>query len=208
MPDADQPWFGRAFGRDGIRVGWAVPGAGPAEVALGPVDRRRVPLLGGRRRQAFLTGRALLGRLVAEQLGPGGVDTSPCPRCGADHGPVAVRGTNGAASVAYADGLVVAAVGRMASLGLDVERDRPDPVRDGDLARLLRVAPGHALRRWVEIEAVLKANGAGLRIDPARVEVTGERAKVADDPRRYRLGSIDGPAGYLVSLAWVRSPAI
>lgn len=226
-PDGVQQVAGR------ILVGWAVPGdAGPV---LGEVDARRLAGFRSERRAAFLTGRALLVRLLDDLLGEWfgalGVDTGRCPHCGGEHGPVAVRENyrvsvrhasgremvegEGApaghpaelavaggvqASVGYAPGLVVAAVGEVARLGVDVVDDLPSP-RWEDLGRLLRVAPDLAARRWTQVEAVLKADGRGLRVDPEQVLISGCAALV-DGPVRYQLRDVEAPDPYLISVAW------
>ncbi|MFT4109967.1 hypothetical protein [Propionicimonas sp.] len=194
---------------EGILVGWAAPGSGLGdEVRLGAVDARRVAAAPPARARAFRTGRGLIGALLRE-LVPGSsawsVDTAPCVRCGGDHGPVAVRGVAALASVAYTEGLVVAAVAaaaRVTRLGVDVEADRIDPVRADDLARLLSVPPDAALRRWTQVEAVLKAAGLGLRVDPAQVRFGSGFARVEGASAEYRLADVAGPAGAVVSLAW------
>lgn len=191
---------------DGVLVGWAVPGdAGTDGLRLGAVDARRLDGFGPERRAAFLTGRTLLVRLLGERSGDATADTGPCPHCGGAHGPVVVHGDLARASVAYAPGLVVAAVGSVARLGVDVVDGRPGPRWD-DLGRLLRVAPGLAGRRWAQVEAVLKADGRGLRVDPAEVLFRGSAAWV-DGPVRYRLQDVEAPEPYLVSVAWAGRPA-
>jgi 4'-phosphopantetheinyl transferase len=192
-----------------LLVGWAVPADALAgSVAPGPADARRLAGLGPERRRAFLSGRALLAGLI-EELFPGSaapmLDTAPCAACGGDHGPVAVRGVPALVSLSHADGLVVGAVAataRATRLGVDVEAARPDPVRDADLGRLLGVPAAGALRRWTEVEAVLKAGGHGLRVDPGLLRFGAGTARVEGVARTYRLAAVEGPAGYLVSLAW------
>ncbi|MGC3994334.1 MAG: hypothetical protein QM779_09550 [Propionicimonas sp.] len=205
---AGEPFSHRVVA-DGVLVGWAAPGGQLGEdVSLGAVDARRAAALAPARARAFRTGRALVGTLLRE-LVPGSsawsVDTAPCVRCGGDHGPVAVRGVPALASVAYADGLVVAAVasaGRASRLGVDAEADRSDPVRASDLARLLSVPPDATLRRWTQVEAVLKAAGLGLRVDPAQVRFRPGSARIEGTSAEYRLAEVTGPAGFVISLAW------
>lgn len=72
-------------------------------------------------------------------------------------------------------------------------------------------APG-GLLRWVRTEAVLKADGRGLRVDPAAVVFVPEddggaawTARLADTGVRFRGGEpagADAPPGVLVSVAW------
>ncbi len=134
---------------------------------LGASDQRRFVQLDIRRRRQFLTGRALVTDMVAERFGAGSVDTGSCPACGGDHGPPVVRNADVRASVSYAGHLVVVAMGGVARLGIDVEselRDVPkDRERAEDMGRLLGVRASGAIRRWTQIEAVLKADGRGLR---------------------------------------------
>lgn len=204
-------WHGRAEAGPAL-VGWAASGDRPAPARQGPVDARRVAGFDAGRRAAFLTGRALLAELLSVRFGDAGrVDTAPCPRCGGEHGPVLVEGLPAIATVAYTQGLVVAAVAADAHalrLGVDVEAATVDPVRDADLGRLLGVRPGRALRRWTEVEAVLKATGRGLRTDPGQVQVKAGTARIAGTAQvaataeTYRLARVDGPAGYELSVAW------
>lgn len=163
----------------------------------------------------FLAGRMLLTDLLTRRFGTGTVDTGACPVCGGDHGPPVVHGVDARASVSYADsragGLVVAAVGEVARLGLDVEPELTDSPaereRADDLGRLLDVPAGRAVRRWTQVEAVLKADGRGLRVDPSLVRIAGSSARVADDPAHYRLPRITGPPGFCISVAWSARPA-
>lgn len=190
-----------------VLVGWTAVGSTPATGArLGTVDERRRSAFRTERDRAFVAGRVLLGDLLTERFGSRGlVDTSPCSYCGGDHGPVAVAGVPALASLAYTADLVVAAVAPRADterLGLDAEAGLVDPDRDADLARLLGVLPDSALRRWTVVEAVLKANGTGLRTDPARVRVTAHTARLDGEPRRYRWAAVEGPARAVVSVAW------
>jgi 4'-phosphopantetheinyl transferase len=203
------PVFGRRTVAEQVAVGWAAPSQEWVRAPLrGAADARRVESFAPSRRQAFLTGRALLG-LLGRELFPGvndwTPDTGPCPRCGAEHGPVEVHGVPAVASVAYTDGLVVAALASTGSairLGVDVEVERPDPVRAADLGALLGVPPAAALRRWTQVEAVLKATGHGLRVDPGLVRFHRDAARVDGDAATYRVLDVDGPPGFAISLAW------
>ncbi len=190
-----------------VRVGWAAPRNIEPGAWLGPADARRAAGFAAGRRREFLTGRALVGQLLAAGFGEAGrPDTAPCPRCGGDHGPVLVRGVPAIASVAYTDGFVVAAVAADAHalrLGVDAEAASVDPVRDADLGRLLGVGPDQALRRWTRVEAVLKASGGGLRTDPGLVRVAAGTARVGSAPEAYRLEPVAGPPGLEISVAWL-----
>ncbi|MCM3614656.1 hypothetical protein M3672_09435 [Microbacterium enclense] len=68
-------------------------------------------------------------------------------------------------------------------------------------------------REWARVEAVLKADGRGLRIDPSRVTVNasgdGWVARIVDPDRRpsgagrseWRGWDLDGPAGVVLAVA-------
>ncbi len=101
-----------------------------------------------------------------------------CPRCGSsDHGPPRVVGAPVWASVSRAGGLLAVAVGDGGPVGVDIETPRaasvatvaqvalhPDERLDDDV---------QATRTWVRKEAVLKALGLGLTVDPRRLRVAG-----------------------------------
>lgn len=189
----------------GVRVGWTwiVPAAA-ADVRLGPVDSSRLLGLTPPQRAALRTGRALLAALLAEVFGADAplADATICERCGAPHGRVQAGFVP--VSVAYAGPLVAAAVGlpdACLALGVDVELGDAHSERAADLARLLGVTPEHAIRRWTQIEAVLKADGRGLRVDPGQVRLEQDSAWIGDEPTRYLLAEIAGPADAVISVA-------
>ena len=97
-----------------------------------------------------------------------------CPDCGGPHGrPVLYAGEDPlrlGASVSHARGLTVAVVAAGASVGIDAERVDDGTARARDLDRLLAVA-SDPLLDWNRREAVLKADGRGLRVDPALVSI-------------------------------------
>jgi 4'-phosphopantetheinyl transferase len=175
---------------------------------LDPMDRARSDRFDPLRRRDFLLGRSLIAGLVREQwpdVAAWRVGSRACGRCGARHAGVELTGIAAVGGVAYAQGLVVAAVAgstQASRLGVDVEADAPDPVRDGDLARLLGPTREPAVRRWTRVEAVLKADGRGLLVDPADVRMRRSRATIAGDPTRYRVADVPGPSGFVISLAW------
>jgi ribosomal protein S27AE len=109
-----------------------------------------------------------------------------CPRCGSsDHGRPWARGRGGTTyvSLAYADGIAVAAWSTVGAVGVDVERDDGrDAGVYGDLVA------------WTRAEAVLKATGEGLRRDPA------------DLPDAWTTPLLDLPTGYVGHLALLREP--
>ncbi len=180
---------------------------------LTPAERERADVFGAERRRAFLIGRHLIAGLVRD-LCPEAtgwtLGSRACPRCGAPHAGVEVIGAPALAGVSYADTLVVAAVAprnRVAALGVDVEAVAITPAREDDLRRLLRPSRTPVLRRWTRIEAVLKADGRGLLVDPAEVRLTRGAGGVPGRPARFRLRDVPGPGRYLISLAFVRTPS-
>lgn len=183
-------------------------------------------LLRYRRLDTAKAGRFAVGRLLLAELVPAvGTDAatieSRCEHCGGDHGRPRVVGATFAVSVSYAGEMVVAAtVPRESSstLGVDIE-PRSDEV-DAPLTELAglfapRTPPG--LRTWTEIEAVVKADGRGMRIPP--VDVTfggpsatllpgGRSAGVPGNPAGFEVASAPGPAGYIVSVAVAPASAV
>ncbi|WP_249669494.1 4'-phosphopantetheinyl transferase family protein [Cellulomonas hominis] len=125
-----------------------------------------------------------------------------CPRCGStDHGvPWAARADGGPVphlSTSRTGDRVAVALSDAGPVGIDVERRDADP---GRTLAAVALAPGETpaagpdglLRTWVRKEAVLKAAGTGLTVDP--------RALVIADgvPRptvRTTSAELDPPAG-------------
>uniref|UniRef100_UPI001F563CE8 chemotaxis protein CheY n=2 Tax=Microbacteriaceae TaxID=85023 RepID=UPI001F563CE8 len=131
---------------------------------------------------------------------PDAVLSNPCARCGGPHGAVQVSGAPWRAAVSYAGGAAVAAIhpDRATRFAVDAEV-LADPVRDQAGG-----APG-GLLRWVRVEAVLKADGRGLRGDPDAVVIeetaAGWRARMPPEPTTYAGREVDGPPGILVAVA-------
>lgn len=163
-------------------------------------------------RGAPAEGRALLRELVAELAG---VDAAAvriaqrCPDCGGPHGrpvvmgPAAARGIS--VSLAHATGVHVAAAIAGVRIGVDVELRTASPEREAALRALLQHDGPDALRRWTQVEAVLKADGRGLRVEPATVELEesarGLTASVPGSPRRYAVVACALDAALVVSVA-------
>ena len=144
--------------------------------------------------------------LLRDLLPEGAELSHPCHRCGGPHGPVLVSGAPFVASISYAGSLAVVAVadsGQAAAIGVDAE-----PAEDArrDAAGLGGVlGPGEAsVRSWTRVEAALKADGRGVRVEPASVRIseTGE-GWIADVPGGGAFEGWDavGPEGYVVSVA-------
>ncbi|MDN3497071.1 hypothetical protein QL996_14100 [Planococcus sp. APC 4015] len=145
---------------------------------------------------------ALLAKLVAA-LGESGTIGRLCPTCGSTmHGRPVVDAPV-ALSLGYAGALVAAAAARTAeaaSVGIDIE---PDDREVGDLRALFAPRDAPDLAGWTRIEAVLKADGRGIRLDPSRVVIEGAQAT---HPGPFEVATIDGPAGHIISVA-VAAPA-
>lgn len=145
-------------------------------------ERTRLTAMSPDRQRAFVTARALLRRVVGAHLGlrPSDVPLSArCDRCGGPHGRVTVVGHDVEVSVSRPGPLVAVAVGSGGRLGVDVEE--VDRVARAPLVRVLPVegaSDDHVARSWVRREAVLKAVGAGLRLDPGAVLVGDGTARV------------------------------
>lgn len=160
---------------------------------------REVPA-GSPRRDAS---RALLAELL-----PGATVSSRCAACGGDHGRPRVEGTDAGVSVSYAPGwAVVAVTWNHTRIGVDAV-----PAGAAGLERILPHGGGDAIG-WARVEAVLKADGRGLAVDPARVEVRGQGPAwtarirhaagdggVARKPRDWNGVDIEAPAGLVAAI--------
>jgi 4'-phosphopantetheinyl transferase len=146
--------------------------------------------------------------LLRAMMAPGAELSNPCARCGGPHGPVRTTDASARPAVAYANGVAVAAVAsrRPGTFAIDVEV-QTDPVRDAaGLNGILGARSGVRLRDWVRVEAALKADGRGLRVDPGTVTVApvgshGWRALVPNGPV-IAGWDIDGPPGLVISAAF------
>lgn len=199
-----------------IRVGPAsvawVPARPPvvldALAVLSGPDLLRAAAMASDQLNRFLRGRLLVNSLVAE-LFPDAtgwvVSSSVCQRCGKLHAGVGVEGVLARASVAYAPDLVVATVAPsclVGRLGVDVEAADVDQERALELRRMLGASSEPVLRRWTRVGAVLKADGRGLLVDPGAVHLRRGGAWLAGEHTSYEVAEVDGPSGYLISLAW------
>ncbi|MBW0253919.1 4'-phosphopantetheinyl transferase superfamily protein [Cellulomonas sp. PS-H5] len=195
----------------------------PADVLvplLAPHERARLDRAAPADRAAVASVLLLARRAVAEACGvePDAVRVRRrCPRCGsAAHGvPVADRTDGGQVphvSLSRGGDLVVVALSDDGPVGVDVEpvrRTEGDP-RDGagvrarggdDLARVV-LAPGEPpaagphglLRTWARTEAVLKAAGTGLAVDPRAL-------RVSDAAGRPEVRVVDPAAGAALARA-------
>lgn len=134
---------------------------------------------------AFVAGRSAL-QLALDQAGADGaaIDAT-CPDCGLSHGRPVVAGARRPwfVSLSHAGGRAFAVASRR-PVGIDAEtldelRRRADAIDD------LAPGGGDPGRRWTAVEAVLKAEGSGLRRDPDAVRVARLSARL--DGCRYAL---------------------
>ncbi|WP_146077928.1 4'-phosphopantetheinyl transferase superfamily protein [Pseudoclavibacter sp. AY1F1] len=141
-----------------------------------------------------------------------------CAHCGSStHGKPSIPGRPVIVSIAYAGTAVfvalASAVDEVSALGIDAEELRqeaaPGSVRAShSLKSPLPPASLGAddsaldLERWTAIEAVLKADGRGLRVDPGQVRFEGEElARIAGEDASYRIHRAVVDQRYLVAVA-------
>lgn len=166
-------------------------------------DRRRVA-------DALITGSLAEAGLPAVRL------ARVCAWCGGAHGAVRVTNADAVASVSYAGSLVVVATAvapPRTPFGVDAERTD----LDADATARLRAALGDDAAdaaAWTRVEAALKADGRGLRVDPGTVTVAasasagGEWAVTVPGRRApLRVRTVPGPPGVAVSLATATAAA-
>lgn len=163
-----------------IEVRWARP--------LLTAERRDLALAGlssrERKRElseGFLAGRLVLKRLVTELTG----DPSPaieqvCADCGGPHGRPTYEGLW--LSLSRCADAVLAAASTL-PIGIDVE------------------PRGAASAHWTRTEAVLKADGRGLRVDPDDVDFNESAARIGGRGIRYLTADLELDPSLQVSLA-------
>jgi len=149
--------------------------------------------------ESFLAGRLLLRNLLTDITGTAANEVildATCPDCGKQHGRVTAPGTDLHVSISHSAEVVVVAVAGV-PIGIDVEGE-PSPEA---LAAIGAVAGEASITRWTRVEAVLKADGRGLRVDPKRVVFNADVAWIDDAPERYQLSEIDVAPGIQVTVA-------
>jgi 4'-phosphopantetheinyl transferase len=176
--------------------------------ALSEADLQRAGELAPGHLRRFIAGRLLIHSQVA-QLFPHAIgwtiSAAPCRRCGNPHAGVQLEGVPASASVSYALDLVVVAVAptsQVTRLGVDVESSIADNRRVEELRRMIGTSTEPILRRWTRVQAVLKADGRGLLIDPGAVHLRRGGAWIAGQSTSYVVAEVPGPPGFLISLAW------
>ena len=182
-------------------------------IALLSVDERTrfATTVSEHARSRLLWGRLLLRELVAERSGVSAAEVTImalCPDCGGAHGRPITTGPNDASralsvSVSGCAGMVVVATSHGRRIGIDIE---PATGSTDRLLAIQRIAgeTEDPLRHWTRVEAVLKADGRGLRMDPQLVEVDGDLAEL--DGVQYRLIEPDIDPRFVVSVALASAP--
>lgn len=179
------------------------------------------------RRAGLLTGRDLIREVIAagapgkhlgDQPGHSPRIDAVCRDCGGPHGPVRVTGYR--VSVSHSGGVTAVAVVSdedarvtgIEGIGLDLEITTAGSEK-ADAVRALLAEPDlsdeQTLGRWTEIEAVLKADGRGLRVSPDAVRIAdaegGRVARIADRPGVvFEVLTVDVGPGLAASLAVAR----
>ncbi|MGW2557994.1 4'-phosphopantetheinyl transferase family protein [Streptomyces sp. NPDC001514] len=155
-------------------------------------------------RALYLTAHALARRVVAAQLAVDPRDVTfvlVCKHCtepqGRPHGKPTLPGTPLELSLSHSGRRVMVALTTAGPVGVDIEEiarqaDLPLDVLSAperaELERLPAAERGAAFTRyWARKEAVLKATGEGLMVDPATLTVTGPAAPAQLIEWRERL---------------------
>lgn len=168
----------------------------------------------------YAAAHTLLRLVVGQRTGrsPGALQlTARCRTCGGAHGrPELIGHPRVQLSLAHAGQRVAVALGHGAGLGVDVEQVSATGF-DGFEQVALNPAeragsPAERARTWVRKEALLKATGRGLTVEPSSVVLTAPdepprllRWGAHDPPGPVRLTDLDVGAGHAGCLAVLTS---
>jgi 4'-phosphopantetheinyl transferase len=162
-------------------------------------DRFQFPIHSAR----FIAGRWLVRAVLSSYLN---IDPARVPIVYEPHGkPVLTAGGDDLTfNLSHSEGDAVLAVSRIRSLGVDIERIRPLSDLEGmcatvfaprEVERWRTLPPEDRLHAffslWTRKEAYIKAVGAGLSLDPRRLEVT---FAPGEDPALLAIDGARGPA--------------
>lgn len=180
---------------DAFELRWVRPAITAAQradalLALTPPELTRYQAAGDAA-DAFLAGRALLRSLVSELTGmpPAAIRISAnCPDCGGAHGRPLVEDCALHLSLSRCPSAIVAVASWDGPIGVDVEQH---PASRSAIEAIETLTGTADLRQWTRLEAVLKADGRGLRVDPAAVSIletaSAVEGTIAGSDRRYLL---------------------
>lgn len=178
-------------------------------------------------RALYLTAHALLRQLVAAQLGVGPREvrfTQECRHCDRQepHGKPGVAGSPLEVSLSHSGERVAVAVSQAGPVGVDIEEVgaeakvadlSPVVLTAAERAELERLPVGERsrgfIRYWARKEAVLKATGDGLAVEPALLTVSAPGAPAAllewrnraEPHLPVRLHDVDAGDGYRAAVA-------
>jgi 4'-phosphopantetheinyl transferase len=168
--------------------------------------------------ERFVFGRVLLRMLAAELTGgsASGIDVvACCAGCSGPHGRPRLEGADPllaslSVSVAHCAGAVVVAASSAGVVGVDIEPAAGSAERGAQITRVAgapfwvgAARPADPILHWTRIEAVLKADGRGLAVDPHRVLIHESRiaAEARIDGVRFRLAEPRLDPAFRVSVA-------
>ncbi|MCS5734106.1 4'-phosphopantetheinyl transferase family protein [Herbiconiux daphne] len=220
-----------------VHVRWIPLDAGAVDVAellpvLGDGERRRFESTpDAATASRFVIGRAALralaSELVDDAVAPAELEvTAVCQVCGGPHGRPQVdlvspktkgksRGKRLQASIAHCAAGVAVAASWHGAIGIDVERADAPIESLAAIGTLIPAAarPGgrnwEPIQHWTRVEAVVKADGRGLLIDPADVAIQTRDGAISATTPAVPETDVPGTAVPRFALADIRlDPAV
>lgn len=175
------------------------------EQLLGAGDRARLASEPEAARVRFLSGRTALVTAAARLTGSEPrslVIDATCPDCGRSHGRPRILGPSSAVhvSLTHAEGRAIA-VASATPVGVDAETREALRAQRATVGLIAPASRAVGVRHWTRIEAIVKADGRGLRIDPRNVTIVGRRGTVDGSVARYLLTAVHPVRGLVVSIA-------
>jgi len=189
-----------------VTLRWELPGLSTVgrQRALGMLtvaEHTRLASMPVPQQDSFLQGRMLLRTLAAELTGVAAeliVITAVCPDCGAEHGQPMVAGSRLHVALTRCAAALVAVASWNGAVGVDAE-----PMAGGEdrLDAIDALTGIRSLQHWTAVEAVLKADGRGLRVDPREVLLEGGTGRIRHDDERYAVTTPDLDSSFAVAVA-------
>jgi 4'-phosphopantetheinyl transferase len=207
-PDADL-----TLDRDAVHV-WTAQLDHVPETELSAAERIRAEAYtSSEARWRFTRSRQAL-HAVLRRYGAEGDLAQRCPECGSvTHGPLSFPGSDLAVSLSRSGDRCLIAIGRARQLGADIEKFTagidwkllaPTVLNAAERGRLqAHRAPAETFYRyWTAKEAVTKALGRGLAIDPTEIDVAGSRVRsiLGEPATDWQLRLLES-SGYLAAIA-------